>query len=75
VKVRHIDFLFDNCVEMGEIRGFERAKVGDFRDGSKPKNRRVVGRDGLSERAVRRGKRRKSAFGSGKRRRVLPLKR
>lgn len=40
---------------MGKIRGFERAKVGDFRDGSKPKNRRVVGRDGLSERAVRRG--------------------
>jgi hypothetical protein len=37
---------------MGRIRGFERGNVGDFRDGSKPKNRRVVGRDGLSERAA-----------------------
>jgi hypothetical protein len=51
---------------MGGIRGFERAKVGDFRDGSKPKNRRVVGRDGLSERAVRRGNVENASFGKGK---------
>jgi hypothetical protein len=40
------------ALKWGEYAASSGGNVGDFRDASKPKNRRVVGRDGLSERAV-----------------------